>query len=97
MEVLEATTITGTTTHSTAMHLLKVAVEVVEEVDVMADGEAMVKEVTVMQENMVDITDGVVGKVEDAMVVVVVVAGMEEEGVVVVMVGVAVEEEEAGN
>ena len=53
MEVLEATTITGTTTQSTAMHLLKEAVEVVAQVDVMADGEAMVKEVTVMQENMV--------------------------------------------
>ena len=78
MEVLEATTITGTTSPSTAMHLLKEAVEVVAQVDVMADGEA------------------VVGKVEDAMVVVVV-AGMEEEGVVAVMVGVAVEEEEAGN
>ena len=93
---MEATTITGTTSPSTAMHLLKEAVEVVAQVDVMADGEAVVKEVIAMQENMVDITDGVVGKVEDAMVVVVV-AGMEEEGVVAVMVGVAVEEEEAGN
>ena len=94
---MEATTITGTTTPSTAMHQWKEAVEVVAQVDVMADGEAVVKEVIAMQENMVDITDGVVGKVEDAMVVVAVVAGMEEEGVVAVMVGVAVEEEEAGN